>query len=136
MPLDNNDIQQLIAILQKGLTQESENTKEIDTTPKKKKRGKIEQSDIVLPKSKSRSKKTRTSEFDNRFDKMMEKNLHKEDTAIDKLLSKYPPTVRSREFSPVDVRCRVCGEQDSINPALLNDAPNRYKCNKCSKEPG
>lgn len=133
MPLDNEDIKQLIAILQKGLTN-SEQVSEPETVQKpKKKRGKIQQSDISAQKQNNKNTK---SESVNRFEQMMEKNLHKEDLAIDKLLSKYPPTIRSREFIPVDVRCRVCNKQESINPALLNDAPNRYKCNKCSKEPG
>jgi hypothetical protein len=134
MPLDNNDIKQLIAILQKGLSTEENIEDESPTEEKpKRKRGKIQPSDVSVQKTQTRHKKTSS---DNKFDLMMEKNLHKEDTAIDKLLSKYPPTSRSREFSPVDVRCRVCGTQESINPALLSDAPNRYKCNRCSKEPG
>ncbi len=99
----------------------------------KRKRGKIQQADVSVSKQSGRTKRSGSA---NKFDLMMEKNLHKEDLEIDKLLSKYPPTIRSREFSPVDVKCRVCGREESINPALMNDAPNRYKCNRCSKEPG
>lgn len=137
MPLDNDDIKQLIAILQKGLSSNSEDTESVPITEEiekpRRKRGKIPQIKTAAPKSTSRNKKT---ESPNRFDLMMEKNLHKEDLEVDKLLSKYPPTIRSREFTPVEVKCRVCGTEESINPALMNDAPNRYKCNRCSKEPG
>jgi hypothetical protein len=135
MPLDNDDIKQLIAILQKGLSSDSEKDESVAETVEKprRKRGKIPQINTALPKSTTRNKKLESS---NRFDLMMEKNLHKEDLEVDKLLSKYPPTIRSREFTPVEVKCRVCGTEDSINPALMNDAPNRYKCNRCSKEPG
>jgi hypothetical protein len=133
MPLDNNDIKQLIAILQKGLSSDQdESVPEVIEKPKRK-RGKIQQADVSVSKQSGRTKRSGSA---NKFDLMMEKNLHKEDLEIDKLLSKYPPTIRSREFSPVDVKCRVCGREESINPALMNDAPNRYKCNRCSKEPG
>ncbi len=67
---------------------------------------------------------------------MPERNMHKDDTKIDKMLSQYSPTQRTREFSLIDVVCRVCGKHDSINPALAYDSGNRYKCNKCSKIPG
>jgi hypothetical protein len=135
MPLDNDDIKQLIAILQKGLSSESGQEESVPETLEKprRKRGKIPKINTAPPKSTISSKKSQSS---NRFDLMMEKNLHKEDLEVDKLLSKYPPTIRSREFTPVEVKCRVCGTEDSINPALMNDAPNRYKCNRCSKEPG
>lgn len=136
MPLDNEDIKQLIAILQKGLSSDTVDHVESEQEEQKiikPKRGRIQKN---LPDNKAINKKARKSANSNKFDEMMEKNLHKEDLAVDKLLSKYPPTTRSRSFVPVDVKCRVCGRQENINPALLNDAPNRYKCNRCSKEPG
>jgi len=126
MPLDNDDIKQLIAILQKGLSDETDSIAE---SPKKTKQ--------TFTKTKNYTKSNKKdNKSNNKFDTMMEKNLHKEDLEVDKLLSKYPPTARSREFSPVSVKCRVCGREEEINPALMNDAPNRYKCNRCSKEPG
>jgi transposase-like protein len=67
---------------------------------------------------------------------MFEKNMHKEDVEIDKKLAKHPPSARSREFTPVEVTCRVCGKTEEVNPSLIYDAPNRYKCNKCSRTPG
>lgn len=125
MPLDNDDIKQLIAILQKGLT-DSDPQDTIETVrsdAKKKKAAKK-----VRPKEQNRST--------NKFDQMFEKNMHKEDIEIDRKLSQHPPSARSREFAPVDATCRVCGKTEQVNPALIYDAPNRYKCNKCSRTPG
>lgn len=135
MPLDNEDIKQLIAILQRGLVSDKDvdSDNASDYQSPKPKRGRIK----AATNNNTSKKNSRAKEKSiNKFDEMMEKNLHKEDLAVDKLLSKYPPTARTREFSPVNVTCRVCGKQESINGSLLTDAPNRYKCNRCSKEPG
>lgn len=118
MPLDNDDIKQLIAILQKGL---SDN----DTVDEPKKN---------IPNKKKRPNKDKQSE--NKFIELGFHNLHKEDIAVDKLLKKGPRTPRNRNFKPIDVKCRVCGRAETINPALLYEAPDRYKCNKCSSSPG
>jgi lysyl-tRNA synthetase class I len=126
MPLDNDDIKQLIAILQKGLSTNTD-PKEDDIP---------EEQAPIKTKRKTRATSSPNQNKVNKFDNMREKNLHKEDVEIDKVLSRYPPTNRSREFSMIDVTCRVCGRKEEINPALLYDAPNRYKCNRCSKEPG
>lgn len=72
----------------------------------------------------------------NKFDQMMEANLHKEDIEIDKKLAKYDPTPRVRRFQPLDVVCRVCGKRESVSPNLLSDSPDRYKCNNCSRGAG
>ena len=72
----------------------------------------------------------------NKFDQMMEANLHKEDIEIDKKLAKYDPTPRVRRFKPLDVVCRVCGKRESVSPNLLSDSPDRYKCNNCSRGAG
>lgn len=77
-----------------------------------------------------------TREFVNKFDEMLESNLHKDDIIIDKALTKHAPTPRMRKYVPVDVKCRVCGKSEQINPALLNDMPERYKCNVCSRSAG
>lgn len=68
----------------------------------------------------------------NLFDKMMEKNLHKEDIEIDKKLSRYPPTERNRPFEFVEVKCRCCGITQKVHPNLAFDK-DRYKCNRCTK---
>lgn len=71
----------------------------------------------------------------NLFDKMSEKNLHKEDIEIDKKLSKSLPTERNREFSHVELVCRCCGRKEKCNPTIVLDK-TRYKCNKCSTSAG
>jgi len=73
---------------------------------------------------------------ENKFDQMMEAHLHKEDIAIDQKLKKFDPTPRIRAFDPLKVTCRVCGKSDTINPALLQDSPERYKCNNCARSAG
>lgn len=125
MPLKNEDIEQLIAILQKGLTNSEESSKEESIKP------------IVQKKQQKTNKKNNNkSEFVNKFDQMMEKDMHKSDSRIDQLLSVHPPTTRSREFEPVRAQCRVCQKIEDVNPNLVFDSPGRYKCNKCSGAPG
>lgn len=85
---------------------------------------------------KTKTNRHKPGNFSNKFDSMMEAQLHKADTAIDKALSVYDPTPRSRKFQPVSVKCRVCGKTEEINPNLLSDARERYKCNACARSPG
>lgn len=85
---------------------------------------------------KTKPSKKPSREFVNKFDEMLESNLHKDDVIIDKALTKHAPTPRMRKYVPVDVKCRVCGKNEQINPALLNDMPERYKCNVCSRSAG
>jgi|694.fasta_scaffold90203_3 hypothetical protein len=131
MSLNNDDIRQLITILQRGLTDANhpENVELADTeTPKTKKRK-------GANPQKKKSSKDGVSSY-NKFDAMPEHNMHKDDSKIDQLLIKYPPTQRSRDFEYINVICRVCGRKESVNPVLVHEAPNRYKCNKCAKVPG
>ena len=73
----------------------------------------------------------------NKFDKMMEKHMHKEDIAIDKQLAIHPPVPRTRIYEPISVKCRVCGKTEEINPQVATSAEiDRYKCNGCSISPG
>lgn len=74
--------------------------------------------------------------FVNRFDDMMERNMHKEDVEIDKLLKKHPKTPRNRKSNMIDVVCRVCGGKETIPSSLLTDTKDRYKCNTCSTRAG
>lgn len=125
MPLKDDDIKQLIAILQRGLSTDEtdeDSTEEIESQP--------------IPKPKQKKTKSNQPTRENKFDSMMEKNMHKNDTQIDKLLNVHPPTIRTREFEPVTVQCRVCHKTENINPALISESPSRYKCNKCSGAPG
>jgi ribosomal 50S subunit-associated protein YjgA (DUF615 family) len=122
MPLDNDDIKQLIMILQKGLSNDS-----TDDVPQ----------DQPVSNNVIKNKKTnRKSSSTNRFDSMREKNLHKDDTEIDKLLNKFPPAARSRSSTLVEAKCRSCGKTGKISSSLITDSINRYKCNNCCKEPG
>jgi hypothetical protein len=129
MSLNNEDIKQLIAILQRGLTDSDDEDTESEPVKKQKttkKSANIKNIDKVDNKSKQI----------NKFDTMMERDMHKNDLKIDQLLSVHPPTTRSREFEPVKVQCRVCQRVEEINPNLVFDSPGRYKCNRCSGAPG
>lgn len=72
----------------------------------------------------------------NKFEKMSEYRMHKDDVQIDKTLAKHPPVSRMREFEMVDVVCRICGKKETINPSILYDSKSRYKCNNCSTQAG
>jgi len=128
MALSNDDIKQLIAILQKGLISENHNEpiKE-STTPKQQKK-----------KSPLKNKRVKIveSDSDNKFLTMGVKDLHKDDTEIDKALQKFPPTPRMRKFKPIDVVCRSCGKREKVSPLLVHESSDRYKCNKCSSSAG
>ena len=91
------------------------------------------------PKAKAtkrrRSKSKTTSNSTNKFDTMDARHLHKEDTAIDKILSVKPPCPRTRQYSTIDVACRSCGKRETVNPVLVTEA-SRYKCNDCARSGG
>lgn len=121
MALEKEDIMALISILQKGL-QDSDDDKK--STPKK------------TRKTRSENKSKTTKEpIVNKFLTMPERNMHKEDTLIDKKLRVAPLTERTRKFKPVTVRCRVCGKQEEVNPSYV-ESIERYKCNRCSTSAG
>lgn len=123
MALNSDDIKQLIAILQKGL---------VDEDDSKERSNKNKTNNIRTKKTKSISQ----SNAENKFISMGFNNLHKDDVAIDKALSKHPPTPRNRKFKQIEVRCRLCGKKETINPSLLYESTDRYKCNKCCSSPG
>lgn len=136
MSLSNDDIKQLIAILQRGLSSDnSEVTDSLENNSEKEPANNNIHSSDKKRKQKVKVAKNTTDSY-NRFDAMPEKTMHKDDSKIDKVLSKYAPTSRSREFNLINVVCRVCGKKDEINPALIYDSGSRYKCNKCSTTPG
>lgn len=133
MALDKDDIKQLIAILQKGLVDGSEESDDLD-------QGDAESYHVseAKPKSLARSKNKepkKKTDKNNLFDKMPEFRMHKEDVEIDRKLAKHPRTERSRKFTPVNVKCRVCGREESVNPILV-ESKERYKCNKCARSSG
>jgi rubrerythrin len=132
MPLKDDDIKQLIAILQRGLSSDEQSSETQPTKTVKAKRRKTKEVIVHQTDEETDTKPKRI----NKFDKMAEKDMHKSDSKIDQLLCVHPPTIRTREFEPIEVRCRVCQRLESINPALLHDSPDRYKCNRCSGAPG
>jgi hypothetical protein len=122
MGLDNDDIKALIAILQKGLSDD-------DTTAS-------QTSEPSKPKAKrSKPAQPKAKKYTNRFEKMAEFNMCKEDVEIDKKIRKPPPSVRNRPFDLIKVQCRVCGKKDKVAPELI-ESIERYKCNKCSTGAG
>jgi len=105
----------------------------------------IKKTKKIKPKVKTQKQnnirsKTRSPKYDpssnNRFLTMGVKDLHKEDTIVDKALNKFPPTPRNRSFKPISVVCRSCGKKESVNPVLISDSVDRYKCNNCSTNAG
>ena len=87
-------------------------------------------------KTRGSAKRPAKDKYLNKFDKMSEFSMHKDDNSVDKALSKHPPVARMREFEMVDVTCRICGKTETVNPALIFDSKNRYKCNNCSTQAG
>lgn len=122
MALDDEDIKQLIAILQKGLTQDGLEDSEIMPI-KKTRRSTPKVKTETKPKSK------------NKFDSMPEFNMCKEDVEFDRKVRKPIPSARLRDFEPIKVRCRVCGKNEKVAPDLV-ESIERYKCNKCSTGAG
>lgn len=124
--LSPDQIKQMIAMLQAMLPENDEKQIDSDTKPQK----------SATIKTVSPRQVNKTNGFVNKFDGMTEARLHKEDKEIDRVLSVYAPTPRTRSFDPINVTCRVCGKKDMINPSMLSDSPSRYKCNNCARSPG
>jgi hypothetical protein len=123
--LTPEQIHQMISMLKNMLPDQEAKDKETDEDKRV--------SDTPI---KNRPSKKISGTFSNKFDQMMEAKLHKEDIEIDKALSVYGPTPRQRKFEPVKVLCRLCGKSEMVNPAVLSESKDRYKCNACSRSPG
>jgi hypothetical protein len=121
MGLDNEDIKQLIAILQRGLTNNEDST-DLQKKP-------------IKQKSEPKSKKKDAPKRENVFDSMPEKRMHQEDIEIDKKLHKHAPTPRRDAFKALQLSCRICGRTEAVDPAIIESA-DRYKCNKCASSAG
>ena len=130
MALNNDDIKQLIAILQRGLTDDTAS----DVEPVVKKSSPIKR---TKNPSTTTNKKTPTAKkkYLNKFSKMAEFSMCKEDVEIDKKIRKPPPSERKPAFNFIKVQCRVCGRKDKVAPSLV-DSIERYKCNKCATGAG
>jgi len=134
MALEKDDILALIAILQKGLEDDNSVPEEtVEVAPKKKNTVATAKKSI---KTRNRSK-VKMEKNVNKFEKRQEFGLHKEDSTIDQQLSKHPPVARIREnVEQVSVSCRICGRKEKVNPSLIFEGKNRYKCNRCSTQAG
>lgn len=120
--LSEDQIKSMISLLQNMLS--INNATDADTK---------KPSDIKKPKNKPAKKIPKSN---NKFESMPEARMHKEDTLIDKKLSVQPPVPRARPFKLVTALCRVCGKKEKVNPVLITDSIDRYKCNKCSASAG
>jgi hypothetical protein len=121
-------IKNLITVLQSLLPDEKAETKE--ETPS------VDSENTSLTNSIRTKNKRLPAQSGNKFEKMSEFHMHKDDKLIDEKLAKHPPVARTREYEPISVKCRVCGKTEHINPALVHDSPSRYKCNNCSTNAG
>jgi hypothetical protein len=122
MGLDKDDIKALIAILQKGLSDDTDIEESSEPKVSRPARKKVQ----PAPKKKKTV---------NKFENMAEFGMCKEDIEIDKKIKKPPPSPRNRDFEFIKVQCRVCGKKDKVAPALV-ESIERYKCNKCSTGAG
>lgn len=132
--LDPQQIQQMILLLQSMLPKQNTDNPEVSFEVKAKKVSKS--SKTTKSRKSSSDEVSLKSTRPNKFEDMPELNMHKEDIALDKKLSVLPPVPRARKFSKVSVVCRVCGKKEEVNPALITDSVDRYKCNKCSTGAG
>ena len=126
--LDPQQIQQMILMLQSMLPKQEEQDSKKTATEKLKQKPKRRQE--------TNNKNETLTVRENKFDSMLEARMHKEDIAIDKKLSIMPPVPRARPFELVDAICRVCGKRERVNPVLISDTLDRYKCNKCATGAG
>lgn len=127
---DPEKIKDMIAMLQALLPQ----TEDSKPTAKRK-NPKAAKSTSTKAKKSQPSTIDSTIDSSNKFLAMQEMYMFKGDAAIDKKLSKNPPIPRTRQFSSVTVKCRVCGRSEEVNPGLVYDS-SRYKCNNCSSSQG
>jgi hypothetical protein len=121
--LNPEQIQGMIELLQKMLVSQSPNTGETEQKQNKTSKPRRQTKNKIQPQKKNQR--------ENRFDSMLEANMHKEDIAIDKKLITQAATPRIRKFNFVKVSCRACGKSEEVNPSLITDSLDRYICNKC-----
>ena len=71
------------------------------------------------------------SKGENLFLSMPERNAHKEDSEIDRLLSVHPPTERNRASSLISVVCNSCGKTMEVSASIVPQERDRFICNNC-----
>jgi hypothetical protein len=132
-----DQIKSLIEVLQALLPKEQEDTESIVATSKTKSKNSTRSTSTIKTRGGQKRRKSNSGNGLNKFESMSEFGMHKEDSAIDKVLSKIPPVARTRdEAEPVDVVCRICGKKESVSPSLIFDSISRYKCNTCATQSG
>jgi hypothetical protein len=133
-------IKNLIAVLQSLLPSDANTQKETEQNDQEETDEEDGRTHKIKTKTRRRvgdnSKSGKPKKSKNKFEQMNEFNMHKDDTSIDKVLSKHPPVARMREFDPVSVVCRVCGKKEIVSPGLVFEGASRYKCNNCSTQAG
>ena len=72
----------------------------------------------------------------NLFDDMATKNMHKDDTEIDKVLAVEGITPRNRQTSIVSVVCMRCEETKEMNVSMVPQERDRFICNHCQTRGG
>lgn len=113
---DPEQIKKLISVLQQLLPQENNDDND---------------EPVSKIKTKTRQSGNKNKKNSNKFLNMPEMRMHKDDCIIDKKLSKVPPTPRTRKYKSVKVKCRSCGKEENVNPNIIPESIDRYKCNKC-----
>jgi len=121
--LNPQQIQQMIQMLQSMLPPQETKTETKDH-------------EAVTNPTNNNIKTNDVSHSRNKFDDMPERRMHKEDVEVDKKLATQPPVPRARKFKLIKVSCRVCGKKEEVNPVLITDSLDRYKCNRCSGTAG
>lgn len=126
MSNNKETIQQIITLLS-SLIDDTETTE-----PNEKKSKKTPNNKVSRQK---RTNKHPESGSTNKFLSMREMHMFKEDVEIDRKLKVMDPCPRTRSYSTIGVRCRVCGKNERVNPTLVTE-PSRYKCNDCARSGG
>ena len=127
-------IEQIVDLL-RSLVEDDEPQEETKPTNRKKKTAKKKTTTRKKPTTARTKTAPAKATSSNKFDSMPERNMFRDDVAIDKKLNVQPPSPRTRTFNTIDVSCRSCGKRESVNPALVHDHA-RYKCNTCSQSGG
>lgn len=131
MSNNKETIQQIIALLS-SLIDDNEPV-ETQQNISGKNTNKQKTSNNKVSRQRKSSKTTLVS--NNKFLNMREMHMFKEDVEIDKKLKVMDPCPRTRSYSTINVRCRVCGKTENVNPTLVVEA-SRYKCNNCARSGG
>lgn len=140
--------EELLEVIVEMQTEESSDTvHSIDDTKPKKRRGKGRRKKKSYSKKQfgtNKGDKARSGRIDtsgnrpNKFEEFMNNTVFSgseraeldEAKASDQANRSVKKSPRSRKSSMVDVRCRLCGKEESVSPVLVHDQ-SRYLCNDC-----